>query len=94
MPIKFAAVRQLRKDRRRTERNQAIRSEIKTLKKRVLVLLSERKRDEVVQLMPTVMRRFDHAVTKGIIHRNVASRTKSRFMQQLNRLQAPSSSKS
>ncbi|MBI3324496.1 MAG: 30S ribosomal protein S20 [Candidatus Omnitrophica bacterium] len=89
MPIKFAAVRQLRKDRPRTERNQAIRSELKTLKKRIRSLIADRKREEALQLMPTVMRRFDHAVAKGVIHRNLASRTKSRFMQQLHRLSPP-----
>ena len=83
MPIKRAALRQIRKDRKRSVRNQAIRSELKTLKKRVATLLAKRQADEVTLLVPLVMKRLDRAVAKGIIHRNTASRNKSRLMRRL-----------
>ena len=88
MPIKRAAVRQLRKDRKRTVRNQGIRSELKTLKKRFLTLLDGQQRDEANKFMPLLVRRFDQAAAKGLIHKNTASRTKSRLTHRLAKLAA------
>lgn len=86
MPIKHAAVKQLRKDRRRTPRNRAIRSELHTLKKELDALLASKKRAEVVNLLPAIMKRFDQAAAKGVIAKNAASRTKSRTMRRLAKL--------
>ena len=83
MPIKHVALKQLRKDAKRTERNRALRSELKTLKKQFLSLLAQGKPQEARQLLPTVMRRFDHAAAKRVVHRNTASRIKSRLMRRL-----------
>ena len=88
MPIKRAAVRQLRKDRKRTVRNQGFRSELKTLKKRFLTLLDGKQRDEANKFLPLLVRRFDQAAAKGLIHKNTASRTKSRLMHRLAKLAA------
>ena len=89
MPIKRAALRQLRKDRKRTERNKAIDSELKTLKKRFLSLVSGPQKAEAAEFLAVVMRRFDQAAAKGLIKKNTASRTKSRLM----RLTGPGQSK-
>ena len=83
MPIKRAALRQLRKDRPRALRNQAVASELKTLKKQLAGLLAEHKREEAQRMFRVVSKRFDQAASKGVIHKNLASRTKSRFMRQL-----------
>ena len=83
MPIKRAAARQLRKDRQRAQRNQATLSELKTLKKQVRTLLAKQKREEALQLMPVVMRRFAQAGAKGVIHKNTASRVTARLMRLL-----------
>ncbi len=85
MPIKHAALKQIRKDRKRHDRNQAIRSELKTITKRFVALLSSQKLDEAKTLLPLVAKRYDHAAAKGIIHRNSASRYKSRLTRQLNK---------
>ena len=83
MPIKRAALRQMRKDRVRATRNQALESALKTVKKRWLGLIEAKQLDEARQLLPSVIRTFDQAATKKIIHKNTASRTKSRLMRQL-----------
>lgn len=85
MPIKHAALKQIRKDRKRHERNQAIRSELKTTTKRLLALLQEKKLDDARQLIHLVAKQYDHAASRHIIHRNTASRSKSRLMRRLNR---------
>ena len=85
MPIKRAAVRSLRKDKKRAARNQAIESQLKTMKKRFLLLVDQKKQAEAAELLPQVIRRFDQAAAKGLLHKNTASRTKSRLMRQLAR---------
>ena len=83
MPIKHAALKQIRKDRARRARNHAVRSELKTLTKRLLTLLQGQKLDEARTLMRTVAKKYDRAASKGIIHRNTAARYKSRLMRRL-----------
>ena len=83
MPIKHAALKQIRKDRKRQVRNQAMRSELKTLTKRLLGLLKSQKLDEARTLIREVSKRFDRAASRGVIHRNTASRYKSRLMRRL-----------
>ena len=88
MPIKHAAFKQLRKDRKRHDRNQAFRSELKTLTKHFQALLQAKKLDEAKALMREVVSFYDRAIKKGIVHRNTVARYKSRFAKQLNRLAA------
>ena len=83
MPIKHAALKALRQDRKRRARNQAAGSQLKTLTKRLLALLSAKKLDEATALIGEVAKQYDHAAVKGIIHRNTASRTKSRLMRRV-----------
>ena len=84
MPIKHAALKQIRKDRRRRQRNQAVESELKTLTKRLITLLTEQKRDEARTLIHLIAKKYDHAASRHIIHRNTAARYKSRLMRRLN----------
>ncbi len=85
MPIKHAALRQLRKDRKRQQRNQAIRGELRTLTKRLLTLLQGKKLGEASLLIRQVASKYDRAVSKGVLHRNTAARYKSRLARQLSR---------
>jgi ribosomal protein S20 len=78
MPIKRSALRQLRKDKRRAARNQAITSELKTLKKRALTLLAT-DRGQAQQLLPTVFKQFDRAASRGKIPKNQVAHLKSRL---------------
>lgn len=88
MPIKHAALRQLRKDKKRQERNQAFRSELKTITKRFQALLQAKQWDDAKTLMREVASTYDRATKRGLLHRNTAARYKSRFTLQLNRLSA------
>ena len=54
MPIKHAALKQMRKDRKRRQRNQAIHAEVKTLTKRRLALLEDKQFDEASTLVQLV----------------------------------------
>ena len=85
MAIKHAALKQQRKDRKRRSRNQAIRSELKTLAKRFATLVTTQKMDEARVLLRALASKFDRAASKKIIHRNTAARYKSRLALRLNR---------
>lgn len=89
MPNKHAALKQIRKDRVRQARNHAIRSGLKTMTKRLHDLLSAQKLDEAATCMRDLARRYDHAASAGVIHRNTASRYKSRLTSRLNRRRQP-----
>ncbi len=84
MPIKHAALKQIRKDRKRQQRNQAVESELKTLTKRLLTLLQTQKLEEANTLIHLIAKKYDRAASKGVIHRNPAVRYKSRLMRRLN----------
>ena len=84
MPIKHAALKQIRKDRKRRQQNQAVRSELKTLTKRLLGLLNEQKLKEASELVHVVASKYDRAASQHVIHRNTAARYKSRLMRRIN----------
>ena len=84
MPIKHAALKQIRKDRKRQERNQAVRAELKTLTKRLVALLGAQRLDEAREVLRLVVKRYDHAASTGIVHRNTAARYKSRLTRRFN----------
>lgn len=90
MPIKHAALKQLRKDRARHARNQAARSTLKTLTKRLVTLLQGQHLEEARALLRQVTQAYDHAASKGVIHPNTAARTKSRLAHQVNQRLAAS----
>lgn len=86
MPIKHAALKQLRKDRVRRQRNQAMRSQLRTLTKEFLTLVAQQKAKEAGTLLPLIAKRYDHAASRHVIHRNTAARSKARLMRRLNRV--------
>ena len=88
MAIKHAALKQLRKDRKRQSRNQAVRSELKTLAKRFATLVTTRKTDEARASLRALVSKYDRAASKGVIHRNTAARYKSRLTARLNKTPA------
>jgi len=85
MPVKHSALKQLRKDIKRNQRNQATRSELRTLTKQVAKSIQENKLDEARKIISQLASRLDRSAKKGVIHRNRAARLKSRLTRRLNR---------
>lgn len=85
MPIKKSAFKELRKAKKRHLKNIRITSEIKTLNKKFLTLLDEKKVEEAKKLLQQLISKLDNAASKKIIHKNTASRKKSRLMRRLNK---------
>lgn len=88
MPIKHAALKQLRKDVKRNRRNNATRSELGTLTKRVAKLIQASQIDEARKALSELVSRLDRATNKGVLHKNKAARFTSRLTRRLNQTAA------
>ncbi len=87
MPIIKSAAKELRKSKKRHLRNMDVLSELKTLQKGVLQLIDEKKVPEAQKLFNVFSSRLDKAARKNVIHKNQASRKKSRLMIRLKKAQ-------
>jgi len=67
-----------------TDRNKAVRSELRTRSKNALASAGTPEADGNLRL---AMKRIDMAAAKGVIHPNSAARRKSRLMRQINAAQ-------
>ena len=67
----------------RTERNKAVRSELKTRTKNASIAATEGA-ENAAELVRVAQKRIDTAATKGVIHKNAAARRKSRLAKKLN----------
>jgi small subunit ribosomal protein S20 len=72
---------------KRRDRNKAVRSELRTRVKKALVV-ADQTNDESNEAISIAMKRIDKAGNKGVIHRNAASRRKSRLAKAINRARA------
>ena len=68
---------------KRTERNKAVRSEVKTRTKNAVNAASEGA-ENAEALARQAQKRIDTAAAKGVIHKNAAARRKSRLAKKLN----------
>jgi small subunit ribosomal protein S20 len=67
----------------RTERNKAVRSELKTRTKSATAAAAEGA-DNATELAREAQKKIDMAARKGVIHKNAAARRKSRLAKKLN----------
>jgi small subunit ribosomal protein S20 len=80
LPIKRSSYKDLRRSGKRHEDNTAVKSELKTLVKKIEKLLNEKKVDAAKSEIDTIVSMFHRAVTKGVLKKNTASRKISRLM--------------
>lgn len=83
MPILKSAFKRIRQNKKRRLRNLRIRSELKALSKKLNLALSSKKLDEAKARTAELISKLDKARSKGIIHKNTASRKKSRILRKL-----------
>ncbi|CAM3101761.1 30S ribosomal protein S20 [Streptobacillus ratti] len=69
-------------------RNQAITSRVKTFVKKVLVAIDSKNIDDAKAALSVAYKELDKAVTKGVMKKNTASRTKSRLATKVQSLNA------
>ncbi|ERT68531.1 MULTISPECIES: 30S ribosomal protein S20 [Cetobacterium] len=71
---------------RNRERNQAVKSRVKTMLKRVLVAVETKEVEAANAALSVAYKELDKAVSKGIMKKNTASRRKARLAAKVNAL--------
>mgnify|MGYP001595729090 FL=1 len=90
MPAKAAkkknlsAIKRTRQAEKRNLRNASIRSKIKTVSKRIEEAITEKNQENVKKLLREIIRAVNSAVSKGVLHKNTASRKISRLSKLAN----------
>lgn len=90
MPAKAAkkknlsAIKRARQAERRNLRNASIRSKIKTVSKRIEEAITEKNQENVKKFLREIIRTVNSAVSKGVLHKNTASRKISRLSKLAN----------
>jgi small subunit ribosomal protein S20 len=72
-----------RQNERRHARNKSVRSELKTRSKHAVEAAQAGEAAKAEELLTVAQKRYDMAVTKGILHKNTAARRKARLTAQV-----------
>ncbi len=86
MPIKKSAFKELRKSKKSHLRNIRTLTELKTLNKKFISLVKEKKIEQARKILNQLTSKLDIAAAKKIIHKNKASRKISRLMRRLKKV--------
>ncbi|MCS6875136.1 MAG: 30S ribosomal protein S20 [Pyrinomonadaceae bacterium] len=81
-----SAEKRARQNRKRRERNRALRSALRTQIKKLRAAIASGNKGLCLELLNETISKIDKSVTKGILHKNTAARYKSRLTLQVNRL--------
>lgn len=87
MPILHTSFKDIKKAKKRTLRNQSAKALLKTETKKFIELLAAKKFNEAKAELQILISKIDKGCAKGIIHKNTASRKKSRLMKKLKGLE-------
>lgn len=82
----MSAIKRARQAEKRTERNKAVRSFVKTVIKKVETAVSSQNREDSGKALLEAIRGLKRAASKGVIHKNTASRNISRLTRKVNAL--------
>lgn len=83
--IKSQKKRILTNEKRR-QRNQAVKSELKTYVRRTREAIAEGEVEKAQEELRAASRKLDKAVSKGVIHKNQAAQRKSKLAAQVNKM--------
>ncbi len=79
MPNIASAKKRTRQNEKRRLKNQAQKSAIRTQEKKVRILVAEKKLEEAQKAQVQLSSLVDKAAKKNLVHKNAASRKKSRI---------------
>jgi len=90
MPNIKSAIKRVKIETKRRENNHAIKSKVRTFVVKARKAIDTAPGEETtVEAIRAAISQLDRAVTKGVLHRNNASRRKSRLVHRLTVLNAP-----
>ena len=84
MPILHASYKSVKVTKKKTIRNQAIKTHLKAEIKKFIDLIATKKLDEAKREINKLVSEIDKARSKGVIPKNTASRKKARLMKKLH----------
>ena len=83
MPNTRSAAKRMRADAKRRLQNLSDKTQLKTLTRKFHSVLQAGQTDQAQQLYGLLTKHLDQAAKRGILHRNTASRKKSRLARRL-----------
>ncbi len=83
MPNLKSAFKRMRSDSKKALRNKQIQSELKTYIKKFRGCLQQNNIENASNILKILISKLDKASSRGIIHKNTASRKKSRLVKEL-----------
>lgn len=83
-----SAIKRHRQNEKRRTKNQAVKSALKTITKKFLKAVSQNDLEAAKALFLEAAGKFDRACSHGVVHKNMASRKKSRLALRLNKAMA------
>lgn len=81
-----SAEKRARQNKKRQQRNVAVKSSVKTRVKAVLGAVEDKKKDDARSALAKAITVIDKAAAKGVLQRNTASRKISRLTRKVNQL--------
>lgn len=85
MPNTKSAAKAMRQSKRRREVNLKVKDSVKDAVREVRKLIKSGNKEEAAKLMKKAMSALDKAAKKNVIHKNTASRKKSRLAKAISR---------
>ena len=79
-------IKRIRTNEKRRLRNQAVKSELKTLVRRTREAVEAGDKEAAIEALRIASRKLDKAVSKGVIHRNQAANRKSKLARRVQSL--------
>jgi len=89
MPIIKSAIKRVRQQARRQQRNTATKNQYKGLIKEMETLIEAKKLPEAAKLLPATQKAIDMAVKKNLLHKNTAARKKASLAKAIGTKKAP-----
>jgi len=86
LPQRKAGLTELRKNRSKHMHNLDIKTDLKKTIKKFVASVDEKKKDEAKTNLNSVFKKLDKAAKRNILHKNTASRRKSRYSKLLTNL--------
>jgi small subunit ribosomal protein S20 len=82
----LSTLKRVRQAEKRNIRNKAVRSSIKTIVKKVVSAIASGNKEDAGKSLIEAVKTITKAVSKGVIHKNTASRKISRLTKKVNTL--------
>jgi len=86
MPITKAAKKALRQTKTRQAQNKAVKRAMRETEKSLELAIKEKDQAKISSLMPEAFKKIDKATKKGVLHKNTASRKKSRLSRRASQI--------